>query len=483
MCPLLLLYIEKESKTMKELGDKNIQELLVENQMCLCGKVHQTKIKDVTFLNDFVSKGSSELNCSLDQDSPEELELLAKISPTPWGYQRPFIVSDTHTEKEMGVTLKEFYSHHQIPYGQYVFASEGDLVPDEKAIGEVFIHFDRETDVIIAIGSGTINDLCRYLSYQLKMPYWIVATAPSVDGFASTAAALIINHLKTTLYCHEPERILAVGRVLCNAPLRMIQAGVSDLLGKYTALLDWKIGRVVTGEYYCEAIVNMVESAVDQCVEQIEQIKNREPKAIQSLMEALVLSGIAMSFTGNSRPASGSEHHLSHFFEMKNILQGRINPLHGEKVGMSTLLMMKLYRHLLEIIPDGEVARQQGILFNTAQRNSEILIAFELAGETIIKEQSERLLEKELARIGKIIANWPSIVALILAAEAKFTECERAMETIQAPMLASDLKISDELVVQAIIFAKEIRPRYTVLSLYEDLGLLKEERIKEIIYC
>lgn len=105
--------------------------------------------------------------------------------------------------------------------------------------------------------------------------------------------------------------------------MEMITAGLGDILGKYTCLLDWKMAHIITGEYYCSHIADMVKEAVEIVVEESTRIKDRNPDAVKAVTEALVLSGIAMSFVGNSRPASGSEHHLSHYWEMKFQAEGK----------------------------------------------------------------------------------------------------------------------------------------------------------------
>ena len=128
----------------------------------------------------------------------------------------------------------------------------------------------------------------------------------------------------------------------------MILAGVGDILGKYTSLCDWQLGRIINGEYYCEAIVGFVRGLIKKCIKSTAGIKNREDEAIQNIIEGLVLSGIAMGYAGNSRPASGSEHHIAHFWEMMFLLKGKEATLHGERVGVAEIAVLKLYEMLLD---------------------------------------------------------------------------------------------------------------------------------------
>ena len=133
-------------------------------------------------------------------------------------------------------------------------------------------------------------------------------------------------------------------------------AGLGDIIGKYTSLCDWKLGRIINGEYYCDYIVDMVRNSIHLCINHIEGIKNREELAIKYLVEGLIITGIAMSFSGNSRPASGSEHHLAHFWEMMFIFDSKEAVLHGRKVGVTEIVIVKLYELLTEVNFDYEKA-------------------------------------------------------------------------------------------------------------------------------
>lgn len=265
----------------------------------------------------------------------------------------------------------------------------------------------------MAVGSGTINDISRFVSYKLKIPYIIVGTAPSMDGYASTVSPLIINGFKKTYEAVYPLAILADKEVLAAAPREMLCAGFGDILGKLTALSDWQLSREKNQEYYCDNCVKMVRSAIRKCVDNAEGINNREPKAIGYLMEALILSGVVMGMVGNSRPASGSEHHLSHYWEMDAIAKNAEHPLHGNSVGVGTVIISKIYKM---------VASRYKINFPVPD-----------------PEEIQGLLEK--------------------------AGC------MDSP---KQIRIDKEVFKNSVIHAKEIRPRYTVLHLAEELNILEQ---------
>ena len=142
---------------------------------------------------------------------------------------------------------------------QRYFYHEPELIPNEDALIYLFTQVPQDCDLIIGVGSGTINDLCRYVSYKMKIDYYIVGTAPSMDGYASNVSPLIIRHLKTTYTAKTARVIIGDLDVLCKAPMHMIAAGVGDIIGKYVCLADWQLAHQINGEYLCPEVVKMVQ--------------------------------------------------------------------------------------------------------------------------------------------------------------------------------------------------------------------------------
>ena len=173
-----------------------------------------------------------------------------------------------------------------------------------------------KASVLIAFGSGTIHDLTRYTAFKLNIPFLSVPTAASVDGFASTVAAMTFKGFKVTIPAKAPLAIFADTAIISRAPRYLTAAGVGDLLAKFTALVDWKISHLLTGEYLCDKIVTITEEALQTLLNVIDDLALQKEEAFEPLMYGLILSGLGMQMIGNSRPASGAEHHLSHLWEM-----------------------------------------------------------------------------------------------------------------------------------------------------------------------
>lgn len=271
----------------------------------------------------------------------------------PFAQGELFLMADGNTWEACGKKVGELLSGWSFRFKSFVFKADTPLVPDEGAVGRLLLETGGETSAIIAVGSGSLNDLARFLSSRLAIPYVIIATAPSMDGYASVVSPLIVDGFKTTFSGVYPYAILADTEVMKKAPADMIRAGFGDVLGKLTALTDWELSRRINGEYYCDVIVKLVNRAVGKCIDSAAGLAGREEAAIDSLIEALILTGVAMGMAGNSRPASGAEHHLAHYWEMDALASRREHALHGNSVGAATVVISHMYSLLSDELPEG----------------------------------------------------------------------------------------------------------------------------------
>lgn len=442
---------------MINLEEFKIKDFLKTEFTCNCGREHRVDIDNIVIEKEAIVFLPSLIN--------------------QYNYKKIFIVADANTYKVAGEITETALQGNGFDLKKYIFEDEEHLIPDEKAIGKLLIQITSDTDLILAIGSGTLNDLSRYLSYKLSIPYFIVVTAPSMDGYASTISSLIVNDLKTAYKAVSPKAIIADINIVKNAPMEMITAGLGDMLGKYTSLCDWELGRIINGEYYCETVVNIIRNSIQKCVSSIDGIKNRDNFAIKNLMEGLVLSGIAMSFVGNSRPAAGSEHHLSHFWEMMYLLKGKKAILHGTKVGITTLIITKLYELLVTKTINFNNAIDKVNSFNQKEWVRCIEKTYKTAAPGIIaleEKAQKNSIEKYNKRIQIIKSKWNDIIRIIKKIVPNLREIESILQKVDAPINHLQVGIDSNIFLNSVIFAKEIRNRYTVLQLLWDLGLLEE---------
>ena len=308
--------------------------------LCPCGKRHSVGIRRIC-------TGSGCLN-----------ELPGVIREL--GASRVFLLADGHTWKAAGERAQRLLLDAGLSLHARVFHTEKPLVPDEYAVGSALAAMEPEDELILAVGSGTLNDTARILSARTGVPYVIAATAPSMDGFASTVSPLILDGHKITKPAVYPAAIVADTSILKDAPMPMLTAGFGDIIGKYTALADWRLSRDLNGEYYCGQSAALMERAVENCAQNAAGLKCRDEKAVELVTEALILAGIAMGLVGNSRPASGAEHHLAHTWEVDALRRGEEHPLHGNSVGVAAVVSASLYELAADRLPQGFVPPDKG---------------------------------------------------------------------------------------------------------------------------
>ena len=316
---------------MDEILGLNINEMSEYSFECSCGRTHSVDIKHII-------TGSDVYN-----ELPEVLSAFkaGKI----------FLIADINTYEVLGGRVEELLCKQGFRLKTFTFKTKAPIIPDERAIGRLLVEMDRDISVILAVGSGSLNDIARILSCRLGIPYIIAATAPSMDGYASVVSPLIIDGFKFTYDGVYPYAVLADTGIMKKAPAEMINAGFGDVLGKLTALTDWELSRKLNGEYHCQTSVTLVQNAINKCIENAEGLARRDENAIKYLIEALILTGIAMGLVGNSRPASGAEHHLAHFWEMDALARGVEHPLHGNSVGVGTVVVSSVYELMASKIP------------------------------------------------------------------------------------------------------------------------------------
>lgn len=299
---------------------------------------------------------------------------------------------------------------------------EKEPVADEKTCALVS---DRlgDYDYVLAVGAGTLNDIAKYTTFHAGKKCGVLATAASMDGFTSGVTPLIKKGFKITENAQTVSDILIDFDILCGAPKIMTGAGTGDILAKFCCLTDWKMSHLLNGESYNEEAASLMRVALDKCVGNIASIEQCGREGIDALLRALLISGYAMVIAGNSRPASGAEHHMSHFLEMDFLRRGERIPLHGVKVGLGTMVSLKMYKRIAFVPQD-------------------------FPGKETVAALAESLPEPE----------WVAGVLSALGCPTRFSEIGVSRDTVR-DMLFNCYKIRD---------------RFTIMTLYNRYGLMKD---------
>jgi len=421
---------------------KNINELLNVVHNCSCGKQHSCEVGAVV-----IEKGAVE-----------------KLPALTAEYQHILVVCDDNTHRVCGKKVAELLGD-KVETVQ-IYHAEGVVVPNEESIAVLEKCVTKQTDLIVGAGSGVINDLCKYVSFLKKLPYMIVATAPSMDGFASVGAAMIIGNMKITYNAHVPAAIIGDVDVLKDAPMDLIQSGYGDIIGKFSCLNDWKLSRVINEEYFCQEVYDLTYEMLMETKDLGAGLLNREEAAVETLMKALVGVGIAMAYVGNSRPASGSEHHLSHFFEVIGIMKKEPYFAHGTDVVYSAVYTQKLREELLALSKE-EVCRladASAAPFDWKGWEQDIRAIYDQAAEGVIALQHKldwyskdysAVIKERWDKICEVMKEVPS--SKVLAGY---------VESIGLDMDEFERVYGTEKISNALRYAKDLKDRYSVLWLY-----------------
>ena len=401
---------------------------------CGCGKEHKIMVKDIIIESEAIKK----LSMIMEKE----------------GFKNITIICDENTYAAAGEEIKEI-----IPKGKFINLKSENLHANEIAVQKVYECLAVENDVLIALGSGTIHDITRYVAYNKDIPFISVPTAASVDGFVSTVAAMTWRGYKKTFTAVSPIYVVADTDIFKEAPYRLTASGVSDLIGKYTALVDWKISSIVIGEYICNKVCNMEIDAVNKLCECVDDLVLGKLEAYEQLMYALILSGLAMQIIGNSRPASGAEHHMSHLWEME-VINKHLDAYHGEKVSVGLILVMEEYKKIKKSIENGRcrVKKYYGLEEDMLK---EVFKSREMY-DSIMKENTP----DPLLNVNKVILqNRLESIAEILEKLPTLDFVKNTLKRAKAVTTLEEIGLSNDVKQNSIRVSPYVRNRLTLMRI------------------
>ncbi|MFO7636508.1 MAG: iron-containing alcohol dehydrogenase [Clostridia bacterium] len=356
-----------------------------------------------------------------------------------------------------------------------ILHAEHQLAPDEPAVGRVLMEVGPDTSFLVALGSGTVNDIVRYVSSRTGLPYVSIGTAPSMDGYVSVVSALIKGKAKINRPSACPKVGIYDTDIMKTAPEEMFFWGFGDIMGKIIARADWMLSHLVTGERICPFCLELSGRAVDMCIQGVGEIRQRTAKGTRILTEALLLTGLAMLLNTDSRPAASNEHNMGHFWEMMKIREGVPHPAHGEAVGVATLYCLDFYRMFfdqdftfvdIDRLVGGRVLRGDR---DMALRN---LFGEEVAGEIIASNPGEPVDDLILrTRIENLVLHRETLKGLASSLPGKET-LMAFYKALGGKTSALEIGIDPDLLKKSLLYAKDYRSRYTVFKTAEELGML-----------
>ena len=398
---------------------------------CGCGLQHKTAIKDIQIASGLVHDVGNILR---KNNFPTNLLLVAD--------KNTLKASDGIVE-----SLKDFDVSFKI-YDNLRVAKMENVEEIENLISNQDIG-------VLSVGTGSINDPCRLAAARCNKKLCIFATAPSMDGFASYSSPIVANGFKSSYPAKSPEVIIGDTKILANAPKELKSAGFGDMIAKYIGLVDWKISHLLTGELYCEKVAQLTRNAVDELMNMADKVTVNDEYTAGKIFEALLKTGLGMSFMQNSRPASGAEHIIAHLIECMELQDNIIPNLHGDDVGVCTLEMLKYYNELAEL--SSVTAQHERVEWD------EIYEFYgPLQGEIKKMNHPDNIIDAVTPE--KIEELWSEIVKAIKGVPS-YRECKAAMEKAGCNTTVEAIKKNQKLFDDCVKYSPYMRRRLTLLRL------------------
>lgn len=316
---------------------------------------------------------------------------------------------------------------------------------------------------IISVGTGSLNDICRVAAYETKKKYAIFATAPSMDGFASDTAPIVENNFKSSWQAEQPLVIIGDTAILAKAPTILKSSGFGDMMAKYIGLVDWRVANLLIDEYYCPAIATITQDATDRIAALADRITEESEEAAGAVMEALIMTGLAMKLAGCSRPASGAEHVVSHYLECHKVIKGIWPDYHGRKVGVATVYCARLYRSLAEKLETVHCTADPTDWEDVYAHYDPKLLAD-------VKKLNDPTIT-DLVDPADLEAKWPEIRKIILETLPETENLVALMKTAGAPIEPEEVNVSPEFMADAMRYHAYMRYRLLITRLLPMLGV------------
>ena len=413
--------------------ETKIMDIIRSFDNCDCGKEHYTSVQDVIIESGAVNRVG---------------EILKKN-----GFSKNLLlVADKDTLKASEGII-ESLEGFDITYKIY----DTIRVADMNHVRELEAMMKDRDISVLSVGTGSVNDPCRLAAANQNKKLCIFGTAPSMDGFASYSSPILNNGFKESFPAKSPEVIIGDTKILANAPSYLKSSGFGDMIAKYIGLIDWQVSALLTGEYYCPRVAQLTRDAVDILMDMADRVTVNDEYTAGKIFEALLMTGIGMSFTQNSRPASGSEHIVSHLLECVELRDNIIPNYHGEDVGVATLAMLKIYNAL---------ADRESVKGVKEELDWEDIYAYYGSMADDVRRLNTPDTITDFVNPADIEAKWQEIRDIIHGVPS-YETCLEAMKKAGCKITVQDIGKDEKLFADCIKYSPFMRRRLTVLRMID----------------
>ena len=419
---------------------------------CECGKIHHIDPQRVIYL-------------------PDALAWIPDLAAqwTPESSHRAVVLMDERTRAVAGEAAVAVLRERDWQVLEIIVPDAADGSPpicDDRTHAWLLPQMES-ADIVIPVGSGVLNDLGKWAAFTLGLPYISFGTAASMNGYASANVAATVRGVKTLIRANAPRVVISDPAVIRDAPYEMTASGLGDILAKSVSSADWRLNHLLFGDYFCDRSVSLIADIEPFYFDHPEDVRQRQPAALEALFHGLLLTGVAMTMAETSAPASGGEHLISHTLDMMSALDGQPHDLHGRQVGIGTVLTAELYRRLMAV---------ESLDFSRAERNIEVDRAFWGGmGDEVVSHYTRKV--PRLRRAVEVLSQgsrWDRVREDLQRYLRPPTRIRRCLERAGAAFRAEHIGCSRERLLTAFEHAHEIRARFTVIDLARLLGLFPQ---------
>ena len=430
-----------------------LQELLGSSFECRCGKTHTVPTEEFVYSED--AFGS--ITGLIDTYSPD---------------RSCMIIADNRTYAVAGTEITDLCEADGARCSHFIVPDhDGESPTVDDATRDILLRHTADSTFLLALGSGVINDLVKWVAFLQHKPYVVAATAASMNGYASANVAATIDGLKVLFHAAPPKAVITTPDILLNAPFELSAAGLGDVLAKPVSSADWRLNHFLFDDYFCQFSIDLLKDLEPVYLNNPDKIRNRDPDGFKALFTALIYSSIAMTITGTSSPASGGEHLVSHTLDMLAARDNCSHDLHGRQVGVSSILMAALYERILTIDQP-----------RFSPPPSQVDETFWGTLTPVVAEEYQKKLPRVIRAIEILNQpdNWEAFRAAVkphLIAARRLKECLRHAG---AAHRYSDLRFNSfpvprDFFVSVVNHAGQMRSRFTILDIAVLLGIIPEE--------
>lgn len=390
-----------------------------------------------------------------------EAELVQSV-----GFKPPFaVVSDPATHKAMGERVARALSAVG-PVTEIILDHPHADMAHVRMLAEKLKGFPS----VVAVGSGTINDLCKFVTLQDGRRYCVFGTAGSMNGYTSSTASITLDSgLKVSLPAQVPAGFFVDLEVCAAAPAYLNASGFGDCLCRSVAQIDWWMSHRLLGTFYRhEPYVIEIPDEI-RLMQQAQGIAEGDIEAVGHLFRVLTLCGLGITFTKISNHGSMGEHQISHYLDC---FAGDKHPgsLHGQQVGVATLTMARIQNHFLSSDAAPEVGPTRIDPEDMARRMGE-----KVAEECLVNYRKKafdaRQADEVNARMARI---WPELRQECLDMSVPVETLTGYLKTAGGAITATELGFPVDVYQEAVCHAHEMRDRYSFVDIADESGQLRK---------